>query len=107
MLSGTLICHYGQLAFFLRPRVISGIRPETAFALLFESFRSIRTGVSCAGLSSGADRAAGFDLLSFLIQNRERVVSKDELLAEIWLGRIVSESALTTRINAARSAIGD
>ena len=48
-----------------------------------------------------------FDLLSFLIQNRERVVSKDDLLAEIWLGRIVSESALTTRINAARSAIGD
>ena len=48
-----------------------------------------------------------FDLLVYLIQNRERVVSKDELLASIWGGRIVSESTLSTRITAARSAIGD
>ncbi len=39
--------------------------------------------------------------------NRARVVSKDDLIANIWDGRIVSESALTTRINAARAAIGD
>jgi TolB-like protein len=48
-----------------------------------------------------------FDLLEYLIRNRERVVSKDDLIAGIWGGRIVSESALTTRINAARTAIGD
>ena len=48
-----------------------------------------------------------FDILSYLIRNRERVVSRDELIAAIWAGRIVSEFALTTRINAARSAIGD
>src|SRR5262245_19558085 len=48
-----------------------------------------------------------FDLLEFLIQNRDRVVSRDSLLEAIWAGRIVSESALTTRINAVRSAIGD
>jgi TolB-like protein len=48
-----------------------------------------------------------FDLLSHLISNRDRVVSKDELLAAVWNGRLVSESTLTTRINAARSAIGD
>jgi TolB-like protein len=48
-----------------------------------------------------------FDLLQYLIWNRERVVSKDDLIASIWGGRIVSESALATRINAARSAIGD
>jgi len=48
-----------------------------------------------------------FDLLVYLIRNRERVVSKDDLIAAIWGGRIVSESALTTRINAVRSAIGD
>jgi TolB-like protein len=48
-----------------------------------------------------------FDLLVYLIQNRERVVSKDDLIATIWNGRVVSDSALTTRINAARSAIGD
>ena len=42
-----------------------------------------------------------------MIRNRERVVSKDDLLAAVWNGRIVSESTLGTRINAARSAIGD
>jgi TolB-like protein/Flp pilus assembly protein TadD len=48
-----------------------------------------------------------FDLLEYLIRNRDRVVSKDDLVATIWHGRVVSESALATRINAARSAIGD
>jgi DNA-binding winged helix-turn-helix (wHTH) protein len=45
--------------------------------------------------------------LEYLIRNRDRVVSRDDLIAAVWNGRIVSESALTTRINAARSAIGD
>src|SRR5262245_30422899 len=48
-----------------------------------------------------------FDLLLHLIQNRDHVVSKDELLSAVWQGRIVSESTLSNRINAARSAIGD
>jgi TolB-like protein len=48
-----------------------------------------------------------FDLLVYLLRNRDHVVSKDDLIAAIWLGRIVSESTLTSRINAARRAIGD
>jgi TolB-like protein/Flp pilus assembly protein TadD len=48
-----------------------------------------------------------FDLLVYLVQNRERVVTKDDLLDAVWSGRIVSESNLTTRINAARKAVGD
>ena len=48
-----------------------------------------------------------FDLLDYLIRNRERVVSKDDLIDAIWNGRIVSDAALTTRLNGARSAIGD
>jgi len=48
-----------------------------------------------------------FDLLVHLIEQRQRVMSKDDLLATLWDGRIVSESALSTCINAARSAIGD
>src|SRR6202165_5076740 len=48
-----------------------------------------------------------FDLLDYLIRNRERVVSKDDLINAIWNGRSVSDAALTTRLNVARSAIGD
>jgi TolB-like protein/tetratricopeptide (TPR) repeat protein len=48
-----------------------------------------------------------FDLLVHLIRNRERVVTKDDLIETIWGGRIVSESAVTTRLNSARKAIGD
>jgi TolB-like protein len=48
-----------------------------------------------------------FDLLIYLIENRHRVVSKDDMLAAVWGGRIVSESTLASRINAARNAIGD
>ena len=48
-----------------------------------------------------------FDVLVYLIRNRDRVVSKDDLIASVWAGRIVSESTLTSRINAARKAVGD
>jgi DNA-binding winged helix-turn-helix (wHTH) protein len=48
-----------------------------------------------------------FDVLDYLIRNRERVVSKDDLVAAVWGGRIVSDAALTTRINVVRNAIGD
>jgi TolB-like protein len=48
-----------------------------------------------------------FDLLAFLMQHRGRVVTKDDLLQGVWGGRIVSDSALTTRINAVRRALGD
>jgi TolB-like protein/Tfp pilus assembly protein PilF len=48
-----------------------------------------------------------FDLLIYLVQNRVRVVSKDDLIASVWGGRIVSESTLTSRINATRTAVGD
>lgn len=48
-----------------------------------------------------------FDLLQFLMFNRERVVTKDDLFAGVWNGRIVSESTLSSRITAARHAIGD
>lgn len=48
-----------------------------------------------------------FDLLVYLMQNRERVVSRDDLLDAVWGGRIVSESTLASHINAARKAVGD
>jgi len=48
-----------------------------------------------------------FDLLACLIANRDRVLSKEDLIAAVWGGRIVSDSTLTSRINAARRAVGD
>lgn len=48
-----------------------------------------------------------FDLLLYMIRNRDRVVSKDHMIDVVWGGRIVSESTLTSHINAVRKAIGD
>ena len=59
------------------------------------------------GAESIAVEPQVFDLLIYLVQNRDRVVSKDDLIASVWDGRIVSDSTLTSRINAARKAVGD
>ena len=48
-----------------------------------------------------------FDLLVYLLQNRDRVVSKEDLIGLVWAGRTVSDSTFTSRVNAARTAIGD
>ena len=48
-----------------------------------------------------------FDLLLYVIRNRGRVVTKDDLMAGVWGGRVVAESTLGNRINAARHVIGD
>jgi adenylate cyclase len=75
---------------------------------LFEDFvldaqrRELRRGSSSLSMEPQV-----FDLLTFLIRNRDRVVSKDDLLASVWGGRIVSESTLASRINAVRRIIGD
>jgi len=75
---------------------------------LFEDYaldvdrRELRRGEALVALEPQV-----FDLLAYLVRNRERVVSKNDLLAAIWHGRIVSESAMTTRINAARHAVAD
>jgi TolB-like protein len=75
---------------------------------LFEEFaldsdrRELRRGPIVVPIAPQA-----FDLLEYLIRNRERVLSKDDLIASVWDGRIVSESALSTCVNAARSAIND
>ena len=59
------------------------------------------------GLDQVALEPQVFDLLVYLVRNRDRMVSKDDLIASVWQGRIISESTLTSRINAARKAIGD
>jgi TolB-like protein len=64
--------------------------------------RELRRGAELVALEPQV-----FDLLVHVVRHRDRVVSKDELLGAVWQGRIVSESAVFNRINAARSAIGD
>ena len=76
---------------------------------LFEGFtldkerRELRTD----GSTTVAVGPQVFDLLVYLIENRERVVSKDDLIASVWGGRIVSDSTLDSHVNAARKALGD
>jgi len=48
-----------------------------------------------------------FDLIVHFVRNRDRIVSKDELIETIWSGRVISEAALSSRINGARRALGD
>ena len=81
---------------------------ENALRYLFEDCvldtdrRELRRGADLLSVTPQV-----FDVLDYLIRNRERVVSKDDLIAAVWGGRIVSDAALTTRINVARNAIGD
>ncbi len=48
-----------------------------------------------------------FALLALLVENRERLVSKDEIIEKVWDGRIVSDSAVASRVKSARQALGD
>jgi DNA-binding winged helix-turn-helix (wHTH) protein len=82
--------------------------PETGVHFAFDEYaldvdrRELRRGSDLVALEPQV-----FDLLVYLVQNRDRVVSKDDLIATIWRGRVVSESTLTSRINAVRRAVGD
>ena len=75
------------------------------------TFEDYSLDVERQELRRGEDRVVVepqvFDLLHYLIRNRDRVVSKDDLIAAVWKGRIISESTLTSRITAVRHAIGD
>jgi TolB-like protein len=85
--------------------------PEQGTAVLrylFEDFTfDTERRELCRGASAVSIEPKVFDLLEYLIRNRERVVSKDDLINAVWNGRIVSDAAITTRLNAARSAILD
>jgi DNA-binding winged helix-turn-helix (wHTH) protein/pimeloyl-ACP methyl ester carboxylesterase len=80
--------------------------PGTSYS--FEGF-TIDTGVrelKKRGLTIPIEPSV-FDLLVYLIANRQRVVSRDELLEFVWQGRFVSDSTIAGRINSARQAVAD
>jgi len=64
--------------------------------------RELRAGGSLVALEPQV-----FDVLAHLVAARDRVVSRDDLLEAVWHGRIVSEATISSRLNAARAAIGD
>ena len=70
--------------------------------VLDSDLRELRRGAEVVALEPQV-----FDLLIYLVQSRDRVVSKDDLIASVWGGRIVSDSTLTSRVNAVRKAVGD
>ena len=78
---------------------------------LIYGFEDFSLDIDKQELRRGAELAAVepqvLDLLIYLIRNRERVVSKEDLIADVWKGRIVSDSTLTSRITSVRQAIGD
>jgi TolB-like protein len=94
------------LSDFLEYRALHGRRPVLRFILddhvLDVERRELRRGSALVRVDPQV-----FDLLIYLIENRNRVVSKDDVLAAVWAGRIVSDSTLASRISAARNAIGD
>src|SRR5215471_13518858 len=86
----------------------AGLRGPLTMLFLFENFaldtdrRELRRGPDLLSLEPQV-----FDLLVFLLENRDRVVSRDDVLQSVWGGRTVSESTLATRISAARRALDD
>jgi TolB-like protein/Flp pilus assembly protein TadD len=78
---------------------------------VFYSFENYTLDTDRRELRRGTDLVAVepqvFDLLQFLIRHRDRVVTRDDILDAVWNGRVVSESALAVRINAARLAVSD
>ena len=107
-LTGGLHFPYRQL--ILRAPGASEVTPRRNGSLRY-TFENCTFDTDRRELYRGADvitvAPQVFDLLNYLIRNREHVVSKDDLINAIWKGRIVSDSALTTRMNVARSVIGD
>src|ERR1700730_17185672 len=104
----TCSLHFPYRPLALCPVDLRSGRRDGSLRYLFEDYafdtdrRELHRGPTVVSVAPLA-----FDLLEYLIRNRERVVSKDEVLKAIWKGRIVSDEALTTRLNAARCAIGD
>ncbi len=70
--------------------------------VLDEARRELRRGADVVAVEPKV-----FDLLVYLVANRQRVIAKDDMIDAVWNGRIVSDSALATSVNAARVALGD
>jgi TolB-like protein len=92
----------------VQPQTLVCVAEGVVVPLLFEGYlfdpdrRELTRGTEAVPVGPQV-----FDLLGYLLTHRDRVVSKDDLIEAVWGGRIISESTLTSHINAARKAIGD
>ena len=88
-----------------------GVAPASEASVLLYRFEDYVLDTNRRELRRGDGHVAVepqvFDLLETLIRHRDRVVSRDDLLAAVWQGQIVSEATLSSRVNSARAAIGD
>src|ERR1051326_2129875 len=94
-----------------RPSIITHVTSEPGASnmqflfddhLLDTDVRELRRGLDLIAVEPQV-----LDLLIYLLRNRDHVVSKDDLVTSIWGGRAVSDGTLTSRIYAARKAVGD
>lgn len=100
----SILPDYVRAAIFSRP-------PTSGVRILLFLFADYELNASRRELRRGSETIAVepqvLDLLIFLVQNTNRVVTKDDLIASVWGGRIVEDTTLTSRISAARKAIGE
>jgi DNA-binding winged helix-turn-helix (wHTH) protein len=91
------------------PEYDAGMRTGTTKMMFsFEDFVLDSAGRElCCGKEAIAVEPQVFDLLEYLIRHRDRVASKDDLLATVWKGRLVSDATIASRISAARAALRD
>ena len=76
--------------------------------LVFEDFElDTRRGDLRCGDGEQPLEPLAFNMLCLLVENHDRLISKDELLEKVWDGRIVSDSAISTVVKAVRKALGD
>ena len=90
---------------------LSAVRGQIRIVTMIYQFDNIAIDTDAYQVTRDGNAVAlerrAFDLLLYLIEQRERVVTRDELLERLWPGRIVTDSALTGQLKAARKAIGD
>lgn len=91
-------------------RLGTGRPPVYARSMIYR-FGTFELDPARAELRAGSEPRAlepqVFALLALLVENRERLVSRDELIEKVWDGRIVTDAAIASRVKSARQALGD
>jgi len=86
-------------------------RPALCLPQMIYTFGHFELDLAAVELRSGGQAVSlepqVFALLVLLVENRERLVSKDEIVEKVWDGRVVTDAAVASRVKSARQALGD